>query len=99
MSLRVTRTATFRVRLGVGPGAALDITTCDEHRRPWDFSDPVMRGKAEELIDDTEPHLPVGGLMCRAFGLWQRLSRMKSEVPDKYREMRDDGVTHLKLVW
>ena len=50
----MTRAATLLSSLGIEPGAAVDITTCDEHGKPWDFSDQAMRSKAERLIDDTE---------------------------------------------
>ena len=64
---RITRVVTLLPRLGIEPGAALDITTCDEHGRPWGFSDPAMRSKAEQLVDDTEPDLLVGSPECVAF--------------------------------
>ena len=35
---RVTKAATVLPRLGIEPGAALDITTCDERGVPWDFT-------------------------------------------------------------
>lgn len=95
---RVTRAATMLPSLGIEPGAALDITTCDEHGKPWDFSDATTRSKAERLIDDMKPDLLVGSPECVAFSPWQRLNRLRSRDPDKYRRMREDGVTHLKFV-
>jgi hypothetical protein len=95
---RVTRAATLLPGLGIGPGAALDITTCDEHGRPWDFSDPAMRSKAERLIEETEPDLLVGSPECVAFSPWQRLNRLRSKNPQKHKKMREDGVVHLKFV-
>ena len=94
---RVTRAATLLPGLGIEPGAALDITTCDEHGEPWDFSDPAMRSKAERLIDDTEPDLLVGSPECVAFSPWQRLNRLRSRNPEKYKKMREAGVVHLKF--
>ena len=77
---RVTKAATMLPGLGIGAGAALDITTCDENGKPWDFSDLVMRGKADQLLDDTKPDLLVGSPMRIAFNHWQRLNRVKSEI-------------------
>ena len=63
-----------------------------------DSCGPVTRGTAEELVDDTEPYLLVGSLMCFSFGPWRRPSRMKSMDREKDRKMRDDAVLHLKFV-
>ena len=95
---RITRVVTLLPRLGIEPGAALDITTCDEHGRPWGFSDPAMRSKAEQLVDDTEPDLLVGSPECVAFSPWQRLNRLRFSNPDKHRKMREDGVMYLRFV-
>jgi hypothetical protein len=46
---RVTKAATLLPSLGIEPGAALDITTYDDCGKPWDFSNPAMRSKAERL--------------------------------------------------
>ena len=57
-----------------------------------------MRSKAARLIDETEPDLLVGSPECVAFSPWQRLNRLRSRNPEKYKKMREDGVMHLKFV-
>ena len=65
---RVTKAATALPELGIAPGSALDITTCDEHGTPWDFSRPDMRRKAEKLLDDEDPDLLVGSVATHESG-------------------------------
>ena len=33
-------------KMGLIPGLAMDLTTCDEHGNPWDFNCSAMRSKA-----------------------------------------------------
>ena len=89
---RVTKAATALPRLGIEAGAALDITTCDEHGTPWDFSKEEMRRKAEQLIDFSKPYLLVGSPMCTKFSSWQQINRMRSKDMSRFHLERDEAV-------
>ena len=61
------------------PGLALDLTTCEENGRPWDFNDADMRAKAEKRVDDEQPHLLIGTPMCTAFSNIQNLNKARRD--------------------
>ena len=71
---RITAMARARPSLGVLPGFALDLSTCDEAGQPWNFDCPAQRAKARRLVEDTKPLLLVGSPMCTAFRLLQALN-------------------------
>ena len=95
---RVTKAATMLPRLGIEPGAALDITTCDERGVPWDFTKEEMRRKAEKLLDETKPDLLVGSPMCTKFSSWQRISWRRTRDPRRFKQERAEAVEHLEFV-
>ena len=64
---RVTRAAKLLPSLGVLPGFALDLSTCDEEGRAWDFDEEDRREAARELIRTKRPKLVVGSPMCTDF--------------------------------
>ena len=70
---RVTEAARKFPRIGILPGTALDLTTCDESGQPWDFSIPSMRRRAEELLDHEKPILLIGSPSCTPFSNIQNL--------------------------
>ena len=37
-------------KMGLIPGLAMDLTTCDDHGNPWDFNVPAMRSKAKSIV-------------------------------------------------
>ena len=37
-------------KMGLVPGLAMDLTTCDAHGNPWDFNCDKMRAKAKKLV-------------------------------------------------
>ena len=85
---RVTATAKRFPRLGILPGTALDLTTNDDTRQPWDFSVPAQRRKAEELLDREKPVLLIGSPSCTPFSNIQNLNKAK----------RDPAVVEAELV-
>ena len=76
---RVTEAARKFPRIGILPGTALDLTTCDEHGQPWDFGVPAMRRRAEELLDREKPVLLIGSPSCTPFSNIQNLNKNKRD--------------------
>ena len=74
---RVGELAGRLTKYGCAPGLAFDITTCDEHGVPWDFSLPERRAEAERRIDAERPTLLIGSPMCTAFSNWQKINDRK----------------------
>ena len=65
---RVTAAAKMMPQFGCTPGFALDLTTCDESGRCWDFDLPEMRKAAWDKIMKEKPYLIIGTPMCSAHG-------------------------------
>ena len=95
---RVTKAAAAFPPLGMEAGAALDITTCDERGVPWDFTKKEMEEKAEKLLDETKPDLPVGSPMCTKFSSWRRISHRSAKDPFRFAKERAEAVKHLEFV-
>ena len=100
---RVTALARRRRKYGIEPGVALDLTSCDDQGRPWDFNDPGQRQRAEQLLAEQQPEFLIGSPMCTAFSLLQRIgtSIPKGEPgwrdPEKMAEERARAMTHLRF--
>ena len=74
---RVSEAARRHPRMGLLPGLALDLTTCNKDGAPWNFNDPEMRAEAERLIDLEKPVLLIGTPMCTAFSHIQNLNKKR----------------------
>lgn len=102
MSSESDGTARIPSRMGISPGFAFDITTCDEEGNPWDFDKEVQKSKAAKLLSDTGPDLLVGSPMCKDFGFWQRLNKARPQEPEKYVSAKGSSqyspLNHLELV-
>ena len=98
---RVTALARRRRKYGIEPGVALDLTSCDDQGRPWDFNDPEQRQRAEQLLAEQQPEFLIGSPMCTAFSRLQRIgtSIPKGEPgwrdPEKMAEERARAMVHL----
>ena len=55
--------------MGMKSGFALDLTTSDEHYKPWDFRIPDRRRAALKMQDDTEPGMLMVSAMHNCFGV------------------------------
>ena len=51
-------------KMGLIPGLAMDLTTCDEHGNPWDFNVEAMRSKAKHIVKHKSALLLVVSPMC-----------------------------------
>ena len=90
---RVTREAQY---MGLTPGFALDLTTCDDDGRPWDFADPEMRQRARHKLKQTKPRLLIGSPMCRAFSSLMVMSAGKRD-PEVMRREFVEATVHLEF--
>ena len=54
-------------KMGMIPGLAMDLTTCDQFGNPWDFNVPAMRAKGEKIVKSKSALLLVVSPMCAAF--------------------------------
>ena len=75
-------------KMGLIPGLAMDLTTCDEHGNPWDFNSEVMRAKAKKIVKSKASLLLVVSPMCSAFSRLQAFN-VKRLGPEKMKEMID----------
>jgi hypothetical protein len=58
---------------GLVGGWSLDLTSADSQGRVWDFDDLECRRRAEALIDETQPSLLVGSVLCTFFSVMRNL--------------------------
>ena len=58
-------------KMGLIPGLAMDLTTCDQHGNPWDFNVPAMRAKAKKIVKSKSSLLLVVSPMCAPFSRLQ----------------------------
>ena len=54
----------------------MDITVNDETGQPYDFSIKAQRTKAETLLAEQQPMLPIGSPMCTAFSAIQAINNI-----------------------
>ena len=64
------RIAETAVKMGLTAGLSLDLTTCDEHGVPWDFSKKERQDEAKRRLADQEPALLIACPMCGPFSSW-----------------------------
>ena len=73
-------------KMGLVPGLAMDLTTCDEYGNPWDFNCAIMRAKAKKIVKSKAALLLIVSPMCSAFSRLQSFNA-KRLGPDKMREI------------
>ena len=73
-------------KMGLVPGLAMDLTTCDEHGNPWDFNCEAMRVKAKKIVKSKASRLLVVSPMCSAFSRLQSFN-VKRLGPERVKEM------------
>ena len=89
------RVAEMADRTGLVEGWSLDLTTCDEHGEPWDFSKAKMREKAWRPLQEQQPRLLIGSLLCTLFSTWQRLN--KPRFMERYKQQLRQARVHLNF--
>ena len=61
-------------RMGHRVGWSLDITTCDDDGREWDFNSAEMRNRAARKLLKDKPTVLVGSPMCGPFGITNNMN-------------------------
>ena len=89
-----TRVTGMADKMGLIPGLAMDLTTCDEHGNPWDFNCETMRAKAKKIVKSKAALLLVVSPMCSAFSRLQTFNA-KRLGPERVKEMLEYGIKHL----
>ena len=93
---RVSAAAKMLPSLKCLPGFALDLSTLDEHGRPWDFDIEENRQRAKRMVMEQKPGLLIGTPMCTAFSAWQRINNQRRD-PDLVCKEYQRALTHLSF--
>ncbi len=75
----------------------MDLTTCDDQGRPWDFDDYRQRARARELLRRDKPMVLIGSPMCTAFCRLQSINFARMH-PDRVRVILTRARMHLNFV-
>lgn len=83
------RVAEIGRRMGLNGGWSLDLTTCDNDGRMWDFNQKDMRNRAIRKLLKDQPTLLIGSPMCTAYSSignmnYFRMSKEEMEARMKY---------------
>ena len=81
-------------KMGLIPGLAMDLTTCDEHGNPWDFNVSAMRSKAKSIVKNKAALLLIVSPMCSAFSRLQTFN-IKRLGEERMKEMLEMGIKRL----
>ena len=76
---RVTAAASALPHLGILPGFAMDLRTCDQHGVPWNFDLAERRQAAREQFHKEKPMVLIGTPMCTRWGPWQHINDKKRD--------------------
>ena len=90
---RVTKMAR---RMGLRAGWSLDLTTCDENGRPWDFNDKSMRNAAVRKLLKDRPRLLMGSPMCGPFSSMNNINYSRMSTAEKEQRLAY-GRKHLEF--
>lgn len=91
------RIATMVERMGLRAGWALDLTTCDEDGREWNFDHLEMRNRVVRKLLKDKPSLLVGSPMCTAFSQMNENVNYTRMDPEEIRRRKAYGRKHLEL--
>ena len=72
----------------------MDLTTCDEHGVPWDFSKADRRKAAMDYIKRARPIVVIGSPMCRMFSQIMRID-VKRQGRERYQREFRAAVDHV----
>ena len=75
----------------------MDLTTCDEQGRPYDFDKAEMREEAKRRVAEEKPYLLIGSPMCTMFSKWQDL-RKASRDPVEFKRRFSKAMVHLRFL-
>ena len=78
-------------------GFALDLTTCDEDGRPWNFDEKEMRDKARKKIQEEKPLFLIGSPCCTLWSSLQALSEARRD-PEEVKRAKIKALVHMEFV-
>ena len=90
------RAAKMAETMGLRAGWSLDLTTCDEAGRPWDFNNVSMRNAAVRKVIRDKPRLLIGSPMCSAFGAMKNMNYARMTTEERQQRMAY-GRKHLEF--
>lgn len=85
------RVASVAETMGETAGWSLDLTTCDEQGRAWDFDDPACRRRAVQLVRQSRPFMLIGSPMCTWFS-----TLMSMNFPQMTEEQKEQGMARAR---
>ena len=94
---QVNEAARRKPQMGIVPGFAFDLTTCDERGVPWDFSITERRQEARRRVQVDKPTLLIGTPMCTRFCVFQHVNDAK-KAPEEVRREHLKAMVHLRFV-
>ena len=83
-------------KTGLRAGWILDLTTYDEHGRPWDFNCKDMRNAAIRKVMQDKPILSIGSPMCVPFSNMNNINYSRMSTEEK-NQRPNYGRQHLEL--
>ena len=90
------RIAKMAHQMGLRAGWGLDITTCNEAGKPWDFNCPKMRNEAIRKLLIDKPRLLIGSQMCGSFSVMNHINYARMTEEEKQQRMAY-GRKHLEF--
>ena len=78
-----SRVAAMAHRMGLRAGWSLDLATCDEMGRPWDFNQQQMRNAAIRKLLQDRPRLLIGSPMCGPYSTMTNINYSKMTEEEK----------------
>ena len=90
---RVTKMAE---QMGLRSGWALDLTTCDDDGRAWNFDQLEMRNRAVRQLLRDEPILFIGSPMCTAFSQMNNINYSRMD-PREVARRKEYGRKHFEF--
>ena len=80
------RIAEMARKIGLRAGWRLDLTTCDEHGKPWDFNCSRTRNAVVRKLMQDRPRMLIGNPMCHPFNCMNNINY--SMMSDEERQQR-----------
>ena len=77
-------------------GWSLDLITCDERGRPWNFNSKSMRNAAKRKLIEDKPLLLIGSPMCGPFSVMNSINYSKMTTEEKEQKI-NYGRKHLEF--
>ena len=94
---RITKAIKMMPSSKVIAGFALDLTTCDEDGRAWNFDEKEMRERARKKFHTEQPLFLVGSPPCTQWSSLQALSEAKRD-PEEVKREKIKALVHMQFI-